>query len=246
MKTLTILTLLIVSLLCLLGCEEAPSNTPPVIDQLVAPDEVEAGTKIRLKVSTHDPDGDRLTIYWEVSNGSLNEILHEWTAPSHATTARITVYVSDNINTSVTASKKVRVVAAIANVREASRIVPGEGLIIIENGQEIESVRIGHTFEEVRSLYGSPVEWFEDIPTFSSFQTGRFSCVFTDNKISVMFIWDQQCQTGGGNGVGSSRNQVTAEFGLPDEVINDTHYYDKEGITFIYDANLKVSTLIIR
>ena len=109
--------MLLIGLFIIAGCGttettkpvEVP-NTPPVIDKLIIPSEVEAGTKIALQVSKHDADGDQLTVNWEIGVGSLNKFSEEWTAPDHATNVRITVFVSDGINETVSASKDVKVI----------------------------------------------------------------------------------------------------------------------------------------
>ena len=96
--------LFILFVLILIGCEyktdviepEVPPNQPPVIDQLILPDRIEANTPLKLQVITRDADKDKLSIVWEVSEGTVDADV--WTSPNRATQVVISVHVSDREN----------------------------------------------------------------------------------------------------------------------------------------------------
>ena len=100
--------LLTIGLLSVVGCERAEvvetTNSQPVIDRVVVPDEVKAGETVQLKIIAHDADGDELSYNWEVSAGTV-EASGIWTVPAAATSATVMVHVSDGVNTLVTSSK---------------------------------------------------------------------------------------------------------------------------------------------
>ena len=101
--------------LILIGCEdktdviepEPSPNQSPVVDRLILPDRIEANTQLKLQVITRDADKDKLSIVWEVSEGTVEDDL--WTAPNRATEVVISVHVSDGENPTVSQSKNVTV-----------------------------------------------------------------------------------------------------------------------------------------
>ena len=111
--------LFILFVLILIGCEnktdviepEVPPNQPPVIDQLILPDRIEANTPLKLQVITRDADKDKLSIVWEVSEGTVEADV--WTSPNRATQVVISVHVSDGENPAVSQSKNVTVVKPV-------------------------------------------------------------------------------------------------------------------------------------
>ena len=110
---------LMLALIIYLGCNyndttsapESPINMPPVIDELLLPESVEAGAETHLQVVKHDPENDALTVNWRVSEGSLDTINEIWTAPKHETTVEITVFVSDGSNKAVSTMGSVQVIS---------------------------------------------------------------------------------------------------------------------------------------
>ena len=101
-------SLLIIALLCVAGCgeEEPPeiTNSQPVIDRVIVPEEVNAGETVKLEVVAHDVDGDSLTYTWEVSGGTVDSG-GLWSVPSEATSATVMVHVSDGANPPVASPK---------------------------------------------------------------------------------------------------------------------------------------------
>ena len=100
--------LLTIGLLSVVGCDRdevvETTNSQPVIDRVIVPQEVKAGEKVKLEVVAHDADGDGLTYNWEVSEGTVDSV-GVWTVPTEATSAIVFVHVSDGVNTSVASTK---------------------------------------------------------------------------------------------------------------------------------------------
>ncbi len=105
--------------LMLIGCEdktdviepEVSPNRPPVIDRLILPDRIDANTPLELQVITRDADQDKLSIVWEVSEGTVDADV--WTPPNRAAEVVISVHVSDGENPTVSQSKNVTVVKPV-------------------------------------------------------------------------------------------------------------------------------------
>ena len=100
----------------IIGCGEDGSNeghnSPPVIDHLIVPEQVDPGESVELQVVAHDADGDVLSYVWEVKAGTLDSKTGRtvnWTAPSNVKSATVLVYVNDGINESVVKSKSVAI-----------------------------------------------------------------------------------------------------------------------------------------
>lgn len=87
-------------------------NSPPVIDHLIVPEQVNPGERVELQVVAHDADGDVLSYVWEVKGGTLDSSTGRtvnWTAPSDMKSAAVIVNVNDGINESVVKSKSVAI-----------------------------------------------------------------------------------------------------------------------------------------
>ena len=100
--------LLTIGLLSVAGCDREETtettNSQPVIDRVVVPEEVKAGETVKLEVIAHDVDGDSLTYTWEVSEGTVDSG-GLWSVPSDATSATVLVHVSDGANPPVASPK---------------------------------------------------------------------------------------------------------------------------------------------
>ena len=104
------------------------TNSQPIIDRVIVPEEVKAGQKVKLEVVAHDADGDGLTYNWEVSEGTV-DVVGVWTVPAEATSAIVFVHVSDGVNTSVASSK-----ISVEIVAPSKPIVP-KGMVSIPAGE---------------------------------------------------------------------------------------------------------------
>ena len=96
-------------------------NSPPVVDHLIAPEQVSPGDSVELQVVAHDADGDVLSYVWEVKKGTLDsrtERTVNWTAPSDVRSVAVKVYVNDGVNESVVKSKTV-----IINLENSAPII---------------------------------------------------------------------------------------------------------------------------
>ena len=107
------------------------TNSQPIIDRVIVPEEVKAGEKVKLEVVAHDADGDGLTYKWEVSEGTVDAV-GVWTVPAEATSAIVFVHVSDGVNTSVASSKiSVEIVAP----PDPSKPMVPKGMVSIPAGE---------------------------------------------------------------------------------------------------------------
>ena len=104
------------------------TNSQPIIDRVIVPEEVKAGEKVKLDVVAHDADGDKLTYKWKVSEGTVNAA-GVWTVPAEAARATVLVHVSDGINSSVASSK-----ISVEIVPPSGPIVP-KGMVSIPAGE---------------------------------------------------------------------------------------------------------------
>ena len=127
--------LLTIGLLSVVGCDRdevvETTNSQPVIDRVVVPDEVKAGETVQLEIIAHDADGDALTYNWDVSEGTV-DAAGVWTVPAEPTSAIVFVHVSDGVNTAVASSKiSVEIVAP----PEPPKPVAPEGMVSIPAGE---------------------------------------------------------------------------------------------------------------
>ena len=107
------------------------TNSQPVIDRVIVPEEVKAGETVKLEVVANDADGDKLTYKWEVSEGTV-DAAGVWTVPAEATNATVLVHVNDGVNTSVESSK---ISVEIVVPPDPSKPVVPEGMVLIPAGE---------------------------------------------------------------------------------------------------------------
>ena len=236
-------------ILILIGCEdkidtiepETPPNQSPVIDRLILPDRIEANTQLKLQVITRDADKDKLSIVWEVSEGTVDDDL--WTAPNRATEVVISVHVSDGENPTVSQSKDVTVTQPVTVepltveppiVPEQQRdpdpppldpegagvwnIIPGVGIEHVAPGQETIKVSIGDTIEQVNALAELSGEIEGDSQVHFHPRLGDFHCIYEDGKTIAISIAHGGFKTKEGISVGAHVDDMIAEYGNPDEI----------------------------
>jgi hypothetical protein len=95
----------------IIGCgNDEIRNSPPVVDELIIPEEVSPSDIVELEVVAHDEDGDALIYVWEVNEGKLDSRtgrLVKWTVPLDLKVVTVTVFVNDGVHASVSKSKRV-------------------------------------------------------------------------------------------------------------------------------------------
>ena len=104
------------------------TNSQPIIDRLMVPEKIKAGEKVKLEVVAHDPDGDKLTYKWKVSDGTV-DAAGIWTVPREPMNAAVLVHVSDGINKSVESSK------ISVEILPPSEPLAPEGMVSIPAGE---------------------------------------------------------------------------------------------------------------
>ena len=104
------------------------SNSQPIIERLIVPEEVKAGEKVKLEVVAHDADGDKLTYKWKVSEGTV-DAAGVWTVPVEPMNATVLVLVSDGVNKSVESSK------VSVEILPPSEPLAPEGMVSIPAGE---------------------------------------------------------------------------------------------------------------
>ena len=133
MKKISMYSMFIVMIgaLFVAGCGDdntEMTNSQPIIDRVIVPEQVKAGEKVKLEVVAHDPDGDKLTYKWKVSMGTVNAA-GVWTVPAEATSANVLVHVNDGVNSSVVSSK-----ISVEILPPSGPIVP-KGMVSIPAGE---------------------------------------------------------------------------------------------------------------
>ena len=133
LKKISMLSMFIMMIgaLFVAGCGEDDTemtNSQPIIDRLIVPEQLKAGEKVKLEVLAHDADGDRLTYKWKVSDGTV-DAAGVWTAPAEATNATVLVHVNDGVNPSVQSSK-----ISVEILPPSGPIAP-EGMVSIPAGE---------------------------------------------------------------------------------------------------------------
>lgn len=190
-----------------------PQNSAPVINTIFVPEQVHAGARITLGVSTEDPDGDTLTYNWQVAGGLLSSNSTPkviWTTPTEMGFTTVTLSVKDPTNKVVTKSAEVRVIHSL--------IVPG---------QEAAGIRMGAPLSSATKLYGTPKHniFINDLPgedgkvfweNYEWKNVGLIVHVDSSGHIDGIKITEPNtAKTVGCNGIDSPYDKVRDEFGRP-------------------------------
>ena len=133
MKKISMLSMLIVMIgtLFVAGCgddDTEMTNSQPIIDRLIVPEQIRAGQKVTLEVVAHDADGDKLTYKWEVTEGTV-DAAGVWTVPREPMNATVLVHVSDGINKAVESTK------ISVEILPPSEPLAPEGMVSIPAGE---------------------------------------------------------------------------------------------------------------
>ena len=137
--------LMMIGALFVAGCggdDTEMTNSQPIIDRLIVPEQIEAGDKVKLEVVAHDADGDKLTYKWKVSDGTV-DAAGVWTVPREPMNATVLVHVSDGVNKAVISSK-----ISVEILPSSKPLAPG-GMVSIPAGE----------FQ-----MGNNIQWFQDHP----------------------------------------------------------------------------------
>ncbi len=147
-------------ILILLGCQEAPQNTPPEIsDLIIYPSQPKAGQLVLLTGIAEDQDGDALSYKWVASGGSFLDTLGsnpiQWQAPTEPDTINIFLHVTDReATTTATTSFYLEPGLGIVagHVRDATTEFMLENVVVNISGLEVTTGSDGYFI-------------FEDVPT---------------------------------------------------------------------------------
>ena len=202
-------------------------NRAPVIQEIVVSERVHAVSNTALQAVVYDANGDTLTYSWEVKKGVLDlktTLTPTWTAPIDIGFVTVALTVDDGVNELVTKSVVVQIVHAL--------IAPGE---------EAAGIKLGDTFDRVKTLYGRPSKrnsdffayWDPDIGL-----SGFFDGIGLVEGLSIRK--PNKAKTIGGVGIGSTLKRVEEEFGGAEKVEEGgkIHWYWKKGIEFIVDLRI--------
>ena len=269
-------------ILILIGCDdktevvepEPPPNQPPIIDEFIVPDKVDAIDAVQLQVIARDPDKDMLTIVWGATEGTVYG--SRWLAPNRSTEVVISVHVSDGENPPVSQTKTVTVIKEPITLLPALPLVvppplppvqpeplPREpevvgawniigrvGIEYVAPGQETVKVSIGDTVERVNAL-AIRAEWKgNDSQVLAHPRLGAFHCFYEDGKTIGITIADARYKTAEGIGIGSHTDDVVAKYGEPDNIdegVKLTFYnYFQSGYIFGFGDTKHVVIITVR
>ena len=124
--------IVMIGALFMAGCgddeDTETTNSQPIIDRLIVPEQVKAGQKVKLDVVAHDADGDRLTYKWEVTEGTV-DAAGVWTVPREPMNATVFVHVNDGVNSAVQSAK------ISVEILPSSEPLAPEGMVSIPAGE---------------------------------------------------------------------------------------------------------------
>lgn len=211
-------------------------NAAPVIEQIVVSDRVHAVSSVELEAMVQDADGDALTYSWAADKGMLDSdsvSTPTWTAPIEMGLVKIELTVDDGINKPVTRSASVLIIHGL--------IVPTK---------EAAGVKLGDTFDRVKAIYGRPSHFDNDDRLFFYYDPDFGLAGHLDgiDRVEGIFLkHPNKAKTASGIGIGSTLKRVEEEFGEAEEIDKNgkEHWYWKNGITFNYDANAKVTDIYV-
>ncbi len=211
-------------------------NAAPVIEEIVVLDRVHAVSSVELEAVVHDADEDTLKYIWEADRGIFDShsiSTPTWTAPIERGLVNIRLTVDDGINEPVTKSASVLIIHEL--------VVPGV---------EAAGIKLGDTFDRVKTIYGKPSFFDVDDRGFQYWDPNFGISGFLDSVDHVDAIRlhpPNTAKTAGGVGIGSTLKRVEEEFGEAEEIDDGgaRHWYWKKGIAFRYDADVKVESLFV-
>jgi hypothetical protein len=182
---------------------------------------------------TEDVDGDTLTYNWRVKEGILSSETTPtptWTTPIERGSVTVALTVSDGISKAF----------------ESATVKIIHSLIVA--GEQAAGIKLGDAFDKVKALYGRPSDrdgnWF----AYWDPDIGLSGFLYGIDWVDGLFIREpNKTQTADGNGIGSIRKQVEAEFGRAEEIEDEgkSHWYWKKGIHFEYDDDSRVTLIYI-
>ncbi len=207
-------------------------NAPPVIKEIIVPENVFGGDSLELSAEVDDADGDPLTYHWIVSKGELDSDTTEhptWTPPIDEGTINIFLTVNDGVNEPTIESIRVRVTHTL--------IVPGKGAA---------GIRLGDRFAQIKAVYGAPEDRDGGFLYYRAIGLS-FHLAAADFVEDIWVRKPNTAKTEGGVGVGSGRNRVIDEFGEAEGIKDGgtNHWYWKKGIQFTYGINARVESVMI-
>ena len=209
-------------------------NAVPVIEKIVVSARVHAVSRVELEAVVHDADGDSLTYSWETEGGMLDSdsiATPTWTAPIEMGLVTIALTVDDGINEPATKSASVLIIHGL--------IVPGE---------EAAGIRLGDDFDRVKAIYGKPSRRADDRFEYWDPDFGIVGLLDAIDRVDALFLSrPNKAKTAGGVGIGSTLKRVEGEFGGAEEIEEGgtIHWYWKKGIAFNYDADAKVTSILV-
>lgn len=187
MRRLILLALILVVVVCFVGCPK--KNEPPEIQEItVTPaDSVKPGEKAHLKVDADDPDGDKLDFTWSASGGTLSATTGEevdWTAPQDTGTYTITVEAEDKEGETDKATKNIKVYG-------------GGGVVSGSNNTAVTIYDDGYWYGTTITISGAPNNAVADSFELTSNITHEYdpsylavAIEFPDGRAAILFDGD--------------------------------------------------------
>ena len=209
-------------------------NSAPLIGEIIVPVQVHAISSVPLQAAVHDANGDTLAYSWTVKMGVLDSETiptPTWTAPIDTGLVTITLTVDDGVNEPVMESVVVQIIHAL--------IVPGE---------RAAGIKLGDSFDRVRTLYGRPSKRNSDFFAYWDPDIGLSGVLDGIGLVESLSIRvPNKAKTVEGIGIGNTLKGVEEEFGRAEKIEEGgkVHWYWTKGIEFSYDADAKVTSISI-